>query len=423
MKNPKSILKNDYSFFYIVYGSIGICFVFLSIFTNEINILRTPFALTRKSLETYSQHILIIYLTLPFISFHLLHVVHTKQRIDNITFLIIFSIFMLSYGIIESRPDSLYGYFRISRRFIFLFLAGFFYIRYSIRLKYNINLFLIISFLLCSFFLMYFSYFVYTHSLYRLIVLPALSINKPQFVNNLLVSTEFSNILALVAFLGYFLVWQEKRFWLRSLLLIITICLIFGILFMFSLGTIGVFFLFIFLHLLHTKFKKYRYYILIILFIIMVLATGFKGFDNLYYEFQQSINERLSSYSILLSNIIENPFLGYGTYSTFEKYGFYPHHNVLGIWAECGILSAFGYIFLLIFSFFCFVNVIKNFSSNENPYGFKALIQFAAFATLFLHLKGFVHDTWFNYPIFLFTGILAGSRPFFQTQKHGYSHG
>lgn len=98
---------------------------------------------------------------------------------------------------------------------------------------------------------------------------------------------------------------------------------------------------------------------------------------------------RLGFYSDLINLGIQYPLTGIGIGEFFKP----PHHNLLGLWAETGVISVLTYAIYSILGLTLAYIKVKNLRIDNQHKFFLAALFFAA---LFIFLKGLVHDTWTN---------------------------
>jgi len=117
---------------------------------------------------------------------------------------------------------------------------------------------------------------------------------------------------------------------------------------------------------------------------------------------------RNEMYRSLFAMIASDPFRGCGFRTFLDETGIHPHHNILGIWAEMGILCVS--IYLIHFGIGIYW-AIKTAIIRLNPHRDGTLAMASACfcaIVLYLHMKGFVQDTWYDLPLTFFTGSMLG---------------
>jgi O-antigen ligase len=171
----------------------------------------------------------------------------------------------------------------------------------------------------------------------------------------------------------------------------------------------------------HISLKKVKKTIMILLLASFVVAILLLP----YYEFTSHViekihetgktviqkieedNKRAIIYIDLWEMIKKDPIFGAGWGEYTERTGEYPHQNILGIWAEIGILTMLAYLVNFYICISCSMRIVRLMlqeRGNEIVYIAACFCMMA----LFLHLKGFVHDTWHERHLWLYSGSMLG---------------
>ena len=102
---------------------------------------------------------------------------------------------------------------------------------------------------------------------------------------------------------------------------------------------------------------------------------------------------RVGMYAGLVGLVRGSPFDGIGLGRFFEATGYYPHHNLLGIWAELGAVCAVAYLVYVAMCLYWTADL--TFARGKRRWGIDAEVAYTlCLIVLFLHLKGLVQDTW-----------------------------
>jgi len=219
----------------------------------------------------------------------------------------------------------------------------------------------------------------------------------------LIVSTEFSNICFLVLLLGLIIMVSTRVKKILPLFIIIlsgSIFLGYLTIYQFSTGTYLAMCFVFFIGLINSRKRLFCLLIVAIFFCLCLLI-----FDNLYlfineyWILKSNDAGRLSIYSYLFESSLSNPWFGHGYGATVANLNYYPHNNILGLWSELGLLPVLIYISLFI------INIYAVLLYNIKRYFTSGTIHFILLASLFLHLKGFIHDTWQNEIIYISFGL------------------
>ena len=130
---------------------------------------------------------------------------------------------------------------------------------------------------------------------------------------------------------------------------------------------------------------------LIYFVIIVLIEAGQIKLSWLMRYLDDSFYGRLYIYEQLIDAALSNYMTGIGV----GRFYMHPHHNILGLAAQTGVVSSLIYtcftLMALVYSFFI---VKSHFLKLERyKYSTRIVIVFLGIA-LFLWLKGFFHDTW-----------------------------
>ena len=230
---------------------------------------------------------------------------------------------------------------------------------------------------------------------------------KPQYQNGLMHSTEFSNVLTLVALVGLeCLLLKPSSRAVRLFLRLGIGVLTFLILEMYAVGTFLSLLVLFFLTLLEFYRSRYIVGALAVAIILPVLLLRIPSVRMEVFDLADAklnANSRLGPYQDLIQQLSVNPLGGVGYGYTAETTGTPPHHNILGVWYELGLVSLVGY--LLILALACIAMYLLIVRRSHYSMIDRRVLHFGATGALFLHLKGLVHDTWFDPALFVCTGI------------------
>lgn len=130
---------------------------------------------------------------------------------------------------------------------------------------------------------------------------------------------------------------------------------------------------------------------LIYVVIMALVRAGLIDISWMMGYFDTSVSGRNNIYGRLLEVALNNPWAGIGVGDFYMP----PHHNILGLAAETGVVSVLLYscftISALMYSFFKIKKMYIK-MGYDDP-GVRILTVFFG-VVLFLWMKGFVHDTW-----------------------------
>lgn len=223
---------------------------------------------------------------------------------------------------------------------------------------------------------------------------------KPIFPGGI-VSTELSNISGLALILTF--VWSQltTRVALARLLLLGSgsLCIWFM-----SAGTLlALLALVLFFYHGGTALRRIAAFLLLAMILIMpfwlMIAYEVLEVKWLTTYLDDSIFRRLKFYEDLMEIAVGNPITGIGIGNFYKP----PHHNLLGLAAETGVLSAF------LYSTYSVIGLVLSFSvckRNQENYLTWALFLCASF----IFMKGFVHDTWVVKSFYFAIGYVVNRR-------------
>jgi O-antigen ligase len=224
---------------------------------------------------------------------------------------------------------------------------------------------------------------------------------------------------------------NSKSVWGKLAVIIATLPMLFLFVLMGSLGSIIIMVLLIVIFFPAKLYVIKALYIALLLFTILsIYALINQNIANQLYQNAADIHQnwedkmeydgRNKIFTELIDMIVEKPFIGYGAYSFYKKTDFWPHNNILGIWVDHGMLVVAAYIFFLCITiYYCLI--VRKIHLQKIPQDMltKLAVSFAMMS-IFLHGKGFVHDTWYTLGLWLYSGCLFGllSNPDLLQQKY-----
>jgi|GEM_PF-5913517 len=244
-----------------------------------------------------------------------------------------------------------------------------------------------------------------------------LGIDRPQLGGTLLQSTEMSDILGVVLLLGM-CVWavSTKR---TSRFVVIIVAL--PVLYMFVLmGAIGSFVsLAIVLGMFLAGHAKRRWttaiWIVCLIFALGAVyyeidGSGASGLSVLVDKLGVKVqsDERNGMYNELWKMIKTDGFYGGGYGMFYDTTGLYPHHNILGIWSELGFFCMLAYLLQFGLCVYWSIRIVVLSAGRGRGRVFIDVAGCFCMIVLFLHLKGLVHDTWYDLTLMLYTGSMLG---------------
>ncbi|MCM8624874.1 hypothetical protein [Accumulibacter sp.] len=228
------------------------------------------------------------------------------------------------------------------------------------------------------------------------------------------VSTELSNIagLAMIPYVVLFAVGRNRAGCLLALSALLAVQV-----WLMSLGTIIVFAVLTGVaFLLLKKAARNNLFIAFIVATVFSLLAGGSvvalyilgalDLDWLLAYTGDSYFLRLGSYDALARHAFENPLVGIG----LGGFGEPPHHNILGLAAETGILSMTLYSVAAIFGTVLAGRLLVR-QQSVGTMGSECAIVGVTFvlSALFLHAKGFVHDTWYQKSAYFYVAFVFGA--------------
>jgi O-antigen ligase len=346
------------------------------------------------------------------LSMHFLRPRFTVRDVLNLLILLsVPVVYVLSYILIEeSRP----GFMGIAPWGLII-TSSYCTFRFSKIRNKQLSWIFLYTYLFASGLVVLLSYYFLKNNMIEYSASEIFGIDRPQIGGSLLQSTEQSNILAcIILFLP--IVWTGcKRITDRILVIIVSIPLfsVFAI-----MGSLGSFFsitcVVLFVLSGSMSLKKSIMILLSVVFVTVLIVTCFESLvtstTESYYRITDKVtnDRRNSDYDNLWAMITKKPIEGNGIRSVFDKYGVFPHHNILGIWAELGFFLMLTYLVVLFFCFFCIIRIKSLMLLQDQD---KVIAKVAAcfcMIVLFLHLKGFVHDTWFDLSLWLCSASMFG---------------
>lgn len=387
--------------------------VFMSIFCSVlmtdylINILLSPGARGRDQIIPYT-----LLFFIPIFCFYSIAVILKMNKLINNAFLMkvailwfCFIFFRIIQGFISGADIDFYGLFAQ----IIFFYVGCTFAESINRTKWPF--FLILTFFISILIIIYFIYSMYSTNAYKLVGLMYFSDLRPQYEYDLIQSTELSNYCGQIFIIGSLLVmnrelWGHYKKWLILISIILPI-IIFVIFFLFSVAT----FIGLLLVILFVVIRKQRSYfqVLALIIFITVLSTiiyfsEWSQFIKDLYNYKAPASDRKILYSALIELIAEHPFWGAGRGKFFDMYGYYPHQNILGTWAEGGLFLLLFYSWLIILVISLYTRLRNNLLYSSD----RLIFEVAISILLFWHFKGLVQDTWNNINLYFWTGIITG---------------
>jgi O-antigen ligase len=237
---------------------------------------------------------------------------------------------------------------------------------------------------------------------------------RPQ-IGELFQSTELSNLLACILLFAP-VAWISCKNKVSKLIVIIaTLPILFLFIIMGSLGSYITILCVIIFFVPIRRSLKISFTIFVFAIIVAVLLNVY--FESLFVnisEFNEKIaykftyDRRISDYAYIWEMIKERPFIGNGVKSIYNQIGLYPHNNILGIWAELGFIVLLTYLinFFLCIIYCLRIRTLFIHSSQKN--NFVKILMCFSMITLFLYLKGFVHDTWQDWSLWLSFSSMLG---------------
>jgi O-antigen ligase len=122
---------------------------------------------------------------------------------------------------------------------------------------------------------------------------------------------------------------------------------------------------------------------------------------------------RLPTLVLLLQFIVNEPVTGIGlgefvnrSYIPLLSDGLYPHNNLLGIAAELGLPAGGLYLVFVVATLVAGANAVRRSGSRRNCN--TDLVMLALCCFTYLHVKGFVQDTWQLKESYFWAGVIAG---------------
>ncbi len=252
-----------------------------------------------------------------------------------------------------------------------------------------------------------------------------LGLDRPQIADTLFQSTEMSNIAVVTILLAVSLAMTSTT--LRSLLVISACALPSAYVFAVS-GSIGsyVCLALVFSVCVWRRMRR-SWSPARVSFMVALAAVGaatlmltneeawrsIRGLTGVLTE-KVTNDQRTILYSWLQEVIRGNVVHGIGSGEFFERFGWYPHHNILGIWGELGLLAVSAYFLYLGACVYWSWRLVTQSRPRRQPSAHAETAFCLSMLLLFLHLKGLVQDTWIGLQMFLLTGgmigICSGSR-------------
>jgi O-antigen ligase len=240
-------------------------------------------------------------------------------------------------------------------------------------------------------------------------------VDRPQ-IGELFQSTEMSNCLACILLFTP-IAWASSKRKVSKFFFVIfaSIPILFLFLIMGSLGSyISILFVIIFFVPIRRSIKILITTIFLLVVTIFFLNVYFESFSFNISEFYEKIINKLlydrrnSDYSTIWEMIKDRPFTGNGVRSVYNLIGLYPHNNILGIWAELGFIVLLAYLANLFLCVnYCF-RIKKLFLCVDKDNIFINILICFSMMTLFIFLKGFVHDTWQDWNLWFYYGSMLG---------------
>lgn len=391
----------------------------LTVFSAPLRIaLSGPGIAAREEISPTVNYLLFLLSFLSYIlSIVLLRARFTLHDLRNLTLL-----FSLLVAVVLGYAISGFGPNRPSVLFLctwtMLILSTYSIFRFSEVRGQSFSQILICTYLLACGLTVLLAYYFYTRGLIEYTLSPTFRLDRPQIGGSLLNSTEMSNILACVLLLipG---VWANcgrtghKLLVVAASVPVFFLFIVMGSLGSFISGICVLFLLFLLQRPLRQWFKILPVAIvaLLLLSLLIVLSDSTRlalteSYDAIVGKVHT--DRRSGDYSLLLALINANPYTGYGYNYVFDTYGVYPHQNALGLWAELGPIPMCAY--LAIFCVFILYGKQTRMLMARAGHRENAIIVAECFCmiVLFLHLKGLVHDTWYDKSLWLYSGSVLG---------------
>jgi len=233
------------------------------------------------------------------------------------------------------------------------------------------------------------------------------NIDRPQIGKHLLQSTEISNILANVIIIVFGLYSMSRNMFYRASVLF---CLSVIVLLFVVMGAIGsyisLFFVFFMYYMKSGKKKSAQKWLLIpMLFCMVFVGVYYFGQDISYVIYEKIKGDgRNNMYGYLWESILKYGFFGVG----YKNVGFTPHHNILGLWAEVGFFVMFAYLSQFMLCIYWFIRIVIRKSVFFKDENIMVAAGMFCMISLFMHLKGFVHDTWYDSSLVFFMSSMIG---------------
>jgi len=398
----------------------GILFVLVTLLAPLNIIISGPSTEFRDEINQVLNNVIMLPLALLlfFLSIVYFNPIFTNR--DAINLLILFS-WMATFLLHNLLTWSMPSYVRLMQ-WTLIILSTYCTFRFApIRREYFSWIFRY-TYLFASGLTLFIGYYFYKNDMLLYTISSALGIARPQIGGTLLQSTEQSNLLACIL-LFVPAVWIGcKRTVDKILVITASIPLIFFFAIMFSIGS---FISFLFMALVffcgQMSLKKVRKITMTLIFTsfvsVILLLPFYESTSRVVEDIHEAgeavinkiedDNKRVIIYSDLWEMIKKDPIIGAGWLEYSERTGDYPHHNILGIWAELGILTMLAYLLNFFICISCSVRMIRLMLKDRG----NEIVYIAAcfcMMALFLHLKGFVHDTWHERYLWLYSGSMLG---------------
>jgi|WetSurMetagenome_2_1015567.scaffolds.fasta_scaffold122465_2 hypothetical protein len=417
MYNHINYLNNQQKVYYLFLSFLYASVIIYSLVNLPINIIMNPAAISREDLYDFFmlfflRPILFVFLIIFSIKYIFIHKILKTVLFTTIT-ITTFVVSIKISSFLNESPISFYMlYSKISFCFIGLSLFAM-AIRHGEYLdKVNVLVYLISLFVVALFW----NIAVMKGWFFFDLTFDTLNITLNRLGTPLIVSTEFSNVCFLVLLLGLILMVSTRVIKILPLFIVIlsgSIFMGYITIYQFSTGTyLAACFVF-FLNLLNS-WKRLAYLLIgaTIFCICLLIFDNMYLFIKEYWILKSDDPGRLFIFSYLLESSLSNPWFGCGPGATNANINIYPHNNILGLWSELGLLPVIIYIAVFIINIYAVIlyNIKKPFTSSTT--------HFILLASLFLHLKGFVHDTWQNEIIYIGFGLQVSVISYIYSNKH-----
>ena len=391
--------------------TIFLLILIISTLTAPISIyLAGTYINERSDISTYSLDIVLAVLAsaIVFLSIAKTQNFTKKDNLRLILPIVIFIFaFSLSFMLEGERPSTL----RIIAM-LFIFLAAYIVIN---KITKNHSSIINVTFVILSLTALYLSYYFSSQNMVVYWPSPIAGILRPQ-IGQLMQSTEMSNILAIIILFGINSTYKNKSTVSKLVLVLLNILILILFIIMSSLGSI------IMLALAYVFFQPIRLrailHVSAAAMIIVSIAIGLVAINEndglTFQDISQNINnkletdERNTQYSDLINLIKDNPVFGAGIGTYTKKTGLYPHHNIMGMWTDHGLITMLSYVYILVLTFICSLQIRKIKMKYETNASEIKLATLFSMICIFLHGKGLVHDTWQGYELWFYTGCLFG---------------